>query len=706
MKTTRAILSALAAFAIPAAVNADITTGWLVGGTGPITKQFFDPENWVGGTVNGIFQDGVEVEKAYNIVFTNDWTGSFQIYGGPMYSDSSLVFLSAAATGPHTISVNEDMDWLSKGTKGSVVFGKNNSTKENLNFDLGGAKRTVTMRSGNAPAYIVFGTISNGSLSITGGGGTISLRNTGRIAGNVDVGSKSVLEVMYATADAERLGDVRLSDSTLSVKSANVDNVETIGTLTVDGASGNGGVGVVAINSNGNATSVQANALVLENGGVLRVDSTNLGADEASASRMFFTTAPATAGSAVPGVIVGSSSSYNLQSLAVYDATLGLRPIADSEYSASPVAGAAVHLRVPAQGTVTIDEDATVDSVTLAGGEDHTVDTTLEGTGTLTVTSGQVYLQWNRAKSPNVAVPLAFGAKTGWFYCGPGKISNLKGTVAGTAGIVVSAPDKIGSTTPLGTLLCSSDVAGSTYTGNTYIQCGLNVGATGFLPHGNRTGDVYLNGKLTGHWEKIGTPTFVINGLYGKGDVVGSYSSTHYFALGDNDADGDFAGNISIQTTRKIGTGTQRFSGTLSGDGNKGANPALDIVAGTVIFDGEMTSANGNVNVAAGAAIGGKGSVAGGVAFADGAKLAVEVVDGAAPSLSVAGTVTGGSVTVDAAVSGGKWTQPQCVLASGSSMAGVTFVKGANVGTLELRENGTELWAGPVLARPTIISMH
>ena len=81
-------------------------------------------------------------------------------------------------------------------------------------------------------------------------------------------------------------------------------------------------------------------------------------------------------------------------------------------------------------------------------------------------------------------------------------------------------------------------------------------------------------------------------------------------------------------------------------------------------------------------------------------------MDGVAPSLSVAGTVTGGSVTVDAAVSGGKWTQPQCVLASGSSMAGVTFVKGANVGTLELRENGTELWAGPVLARPTIISMH
>ena len=701
MKQVRTALALAISMGGVLCASADITAGWILGEQSSATKYFFDTDNWDAGEINGVFGASVDVAK-YNVVLTNDWVGTFHIYGGPLFTDSNLSFLSGSGTGPHTIYVDGDMDFLSHGTKGSIVFGKDNSAKENLNFDLGGTTRTITMRSGSAPGYIFFGTITNGTLTLTGGGGTISLRNTGRIAGDVEVGSKSILEVQYATADTQRLGNLTLSDSTFQVKGANVDNVETIGTLTVDGSSGNGGTGVVVINSNNHETSIQANSLVLENGGILRVDSTNLGVEGNNASRVFLVTAPAAAGRAVPGVIVGPSSSSYQQSLAVYDSTLGLRAIAEDEYSAAPVAGEDVHLRVPAQGTVTINEDATVNSVTLVGGESHSTDTTLEGTGVLTVTSGQVYFQYNRHKSPILAIPLAFGSQAGWFYCGPGKNTYLKGPVSGTSGIVVSAPDKIGSSTVFGTLVCSDNATNSTYTGDTYIQAGLNVGATQFLPHGDRTGNVYLNGKLTGHWDKIGTPTFTINGLYGKGDVVGSYSSTHYFAIGDNNADGDFAGTISIQTTRKIGTGTQRFSGTLAGDGNKGANAALDITAGMVILDGAMTSAQGNVSVAAGAALGGNGSIAGGVNFAGGAKLAVTVVDGVASCLTVAGAVTGGPVTVNANVTGSKWRDAQCILRSGEEIT-ATFVKGAGIGSLELRNEGTELWASPKVPGFTII---
>ena len=110
----------------------------------------------------------------------------------------------------------------------------------------------------------------------------------------------------------------------------------------------------------------------------------------------------------------------------------------------------------------------------------------------------------------------------------------------------------------------------------------------------------------------------------------------------------------------------------------------------------------GAVNVAAGAALGGSGGITNNVVFADGAKFTVKVVDGAASCLDVAGNVTGGPVTVDADVLGGKWTEPQCILRSGNAIA-ATFRKGAGIGALELRNNGTELWASPKVPGFTII---
>jgi hypothetical protein len=63
--------------------------------------------------------------------------------------------------------------------------------------------------------------------------------------------------------------------------------------------------------------------------------------------------------------------------------------------------------------------------------------------------------------------------------------------------------------------------------------------------------------------------------------------------------------------------------------------------------------------------------------------------------LTVAGTVSGGPVTVNANVRSGKWRTAQRILTSRTSMGEMTFVKGAGVGSLELRNNGTELWATP-----------
>ena len=108
------------------------------------------------------------------------------------------------------------------------------------------------------------------------------------------------------------------------------------------------------------------------------------------------------------------------------------------------------------------------------------------------------------------------------------------------------------------------------------------------------------------------------------------------------------------------------------------------------------------MNVAAGAAICGSGGITNDLVFASGAKLSVPVTDDAAPFLTVAGTASGGPFIVDATVSGGKWRTPQCILKSDNPII-ATYTRGANIGILEKRNNGTELWAKPKVQGMAIV---
>ena len=119
-------------------------------------------------------------------------------------------------------------------------------------------------------------------------------------------------------------------------------------------------------------------------------------------------------------------------------------------------------------------------------------------------------------------------------------------------------------------------------------------------------------------------------------------------------------------------------------------------------MDGDFTASS--VTVAAGAALGGSGGITNNVTFTDGAKLAVTVANDVASCLTVAGTVSGGPVTVNVDTTGRKWRTAQCVLKSDVAMT-ASFVKGEGegLGLLELRNNGTELWATPKVSGLRII---
>ena len=64
--------------------------------------------------------------------------------------------------------------------------------------------------------------------------------------------------------------------------------------------------------------------------------------------------------------------------------------------------------------------------------------------------------------------------------------------------------------------------------------------------------------------------------------------------------------------------------------------------------------------------------------------------------------MSGGPVTVNANVTGSKWRDAQCILRSGEEIT-ATFVKGAGIGSLELRNGGTELWSTPKVSGFAII---
>ena len=100
--------------------------------------------------------------------------------------------------------------------------------------------------------------------------------------------------------------------------------------------------------------------------------------------------------------------------------------------------------------------------------------------------------------------------------------------------------------------------------------------------------------------------------------------------------------------------------------------------------------------------IGGSGGITNNLVFAEGAKLAVTVAEDVASCLTVAGTVSGGPVTVDATITSGKWRTARCILKSDNAIM-ATFAKGVGVGSLELRNGRTELWASPKVPGFTII---
>ncbi|MBR0056719.1 MAG: hypothetical protein IJP66_05260 [Kiritimatiellae bacterium] len=132
---TLATLAATAALALPGAAIAG--TGWTQTAGG--VQQFFDPDNWDEGDVNGIFPAGWTSSSSatHSIRLTNDWTGTIQFLGD-IVKEVTFAGFNASNTRAEARTITLDGDLVlapavSQYSDSRLTF------DPNIGFDLGGA---------------------------------------------------------------------------------------------------------------------------------------------------------------------------------------------------------------------------------------------------------------------------------------------------------------------------------------------------------------------------------------------------------------------------------------------------------------------------------------------------------------------------------------------------------------------------------------
>ena len=706
MKTTIKLFAILVSvFTSATASLADITTGW----QSPLTSTTYtwsDTANWVNGEINGIFSDGlVGSDKTYpTIVFTADAT----LLGGLTlaYTNSEQYLTFRGDGGNRTLTLGGPVVInLANATKGSVVFGSKTANQGlSLHFTC-----APEFQVNNGPWPEVYQPISGeGEALVTGSRdiariltlhgdsatfpGAVSVTpNKGLYFNSNDWGSKG----------ATRVASLRLDRADLEVQGNSGSAVtESIpGALTV--AEGGMAQFIHYYNASFKNHTLHVGSLVMKPGAMLDIHSPSLvlGATEFESGNNFIVDAGVTtisngaAGTVTAPVVPFARASNNNSTgdnlfgyLVSYDTTRGFRILdRDTEqerYEAGyvgPVTNQGANVFVSLAGGQIVEFTGTNTVNSLQFTTTGKAGTLRAYDGVLNISSGAI--EMTGTDNVTLNANLSFGNVPAYITYRGDKTGYLKGTVAGTGGVTFQAQVQNGN----GNAGIYVEATG-TYTGTTYINSRLFISTPDFLPHGTRKGDVVVNGILQTF---TGGPV-TMNGLYGSGALRHGQSYATSFVVGDNDADGDFTGDIeranSTVSFTKIGSGTQRLAGHCTHNG------ATTVSGGTLIVDGDFTASS--VSVAAGAAIGGNGGITNNVAFADGAKLSVTVVDGVASCLTVAGAVTGGPVTVNAKVTGKKWRDAQCILKSDAAIT-ASFVKGEGIILLELRNNDTELWATP-----------
>ncbi|MCG3147564.1 MAG: hypothetical protein PCFJNLEI_01004 [Verrucomicrobiae bacterium] len=346
------------------------TTGWNQTGAG--VYDYTNTANWVGGDVNGIWDSTLTLVGTPVVTFDHDAvlaTGFNFLYAGSFHM--SLV----GTNGNRTITLGGDILAEPDSTTRILTIG-NTTAGKNLDVDLGGVTRTLTINSGSlhflnsignggiikeggatlsiagATTYSGDTVVNRGILSLTGANGAIA-NSAVTLNGNGNVRFDSSANGVVGTT---RVGSLLLNKGTLSVVgNATANSVDGIGGALIVGA---GSISTVSIGANSarNAQLSIGSFVRAAGSSVMLIRGSGLGTNTiasatASSANVTFGTTPTLLGggggigtttrSILVGVLAETNTATGSGSgLATYDSTYGLRLLdAATEYTSGIVNG-------------------------------------------------------------------------------------------------------------------------------------------------------------------------------------------------------------------------------------------------------------------------------------------------------------------------------------------------------------------------------
>ncbi len=546
-----------------------------------------------------------------------------------------------------------------------TLGGRLTSLADNANLDLGGTSQTVNALSGTGNIFNNGGGVSTLTIGSDFGGGTFTgvisdhTTGTGTVA-LVKIGSgtetingaetysgTTTVNLNYiGTAPNVGNGTLALGtsagqllNSVVVVNGATFSITDSAaGTVTrANGVTLNNGIMNVAGTTNGNSVDSITNALNLGGGrsnltitpnstknvqlsagsltrtpGItIFVRGTNFGANSiasatANSSNVVFTTAPTLSGSGAAGTnTVGilayaygdSTATGTGTDFLTYDATNGLRRLTAAEYATTFASGNTTLVNAKITTALGVINSATsLNSLTLG-----TLGR-INGTGTLTISSGGVLATDNASIGTLTAGTLDFGSAEGILIAISGKTLSIGSAITGSGGLTIGGP---------GTLVLTGSNA---YSGGTFLSSGiLNINgdaALGAVPGSASTNLTFSGGTLQAGAANVSLGstrniTSAISGVNAAFDTNGNNMSVAGVISGVGGIYKTGNGTLTLSGASTFTGATYSGGGTLDITGSLANTSSLILVGGGVKldFNGAGAPATNIINSAASLAL-------------------------------------------------------------------------------------------------------
>lgn len=213
------LLCLIAATAVPTA-----RAGWTPNAGG--TYSYLDTANWGGGVIDDTFPAALTLLGAQTATFN----AGRATPGGMsfLYDGAFDLVLRSDGTGVRTLTLGGDIN-VAPADGGRTVTIGSTTASQNLHVNLGGGTRTLSVNPGNT--LTLHNTVTNGSLTLTGGGAVVFSHLTGTVT-RVSINGGAAAAILNSQIQSSNSVAFGNSDASLTVSNSYFGLVGTLTTGT------------------------------------------------------------------------------------------------------------------------------------------------------------------------------------------------------------------------------------------------------------------------------------------------------------------------------------------------------------------------------------------------------------------------------------------------------------------------------------------